>query len=95
MPFFPRVALERGRTNFHEIWNSGIFLKFDGTFQLCVKLDKNEVHFSCRTACVSACIFECELSSNQNVFVIKVADKMKRVPCKLSLSVSLTVFELK
>jgi len=42
------------------------------------------------------CVYlERELSSNQNVFIIKVADKIKRVPCKLSLSVSLAVFEIK
>lgn len=56
MPVFRRVTLERGRTNFHEVWNCGIFLKFDDTSQLCGKLDKNKVHFSCGPACVSACI---------------------------------------
>jgi len=29
------------------------------------------------------------------MFIIKFADKMKHVPCKLYLSVSLTVFEIK
>jgi hypothetical protein len=68
MPVFPRVTLEKGRTNFHDIWNCGIFLKFDGTSQLCVKLDKNEVHFSCRPACVSACILNASCRKIETCF---------------------------
>jgi len=41
------------------------------------------------------CVYLERELSNQNVFIIKVEEKMKHVPCTLSLSVSLTVFEIK
>jgi hypothetical protein len=47
MPVFPRVKVEKRRTNFPEICR---------LVPVLCKSDSSEVHFRCRPPCVSACI---------------------------------------